>query len=128
MTSVLLMDAGFYARKAIPDDPDPQLCLLDSLLVFESRATAEAHLHVLEEAVETEQLCCGLMIHRVPGRDPAPPPGGVWPAAGQPPRRRSATRSPPSTSSSTGWGWLPFRPCRPPERKPDPPARPLIPL
>ena len=88
MTSVLLMDAGFYARKAIPDDPDPQLCLLDSLLVFESRATAEAHLHVLEEAVEAEQLCCGLMVHRVPGRDPRTTTG--WRLAG---RRAASTEA-----------------------------------
>ena len=77
MTSVLLMDPGFYARKAIPDDPDPQLCLLDSLLVFESRA-----------AVEVEQLCCGLMVHRVPGRDPRTTTG--WRLAG---RRAASTEA-----------------------------------
>lgn len=68
MTAVQLMDPGFYVRKALPDDPDPQLCELDSLLVFESRDTAEAHLDVLAASVDPAQLTCGLMIARVPGR------------------------------------------------------------
>lgn len=69
MTSVVLMDPGFYVRKALPADPDPQLCELDSLLIFESRDTAEAHREVLEAVVDSSKLCCGLMIERVPGRE-----------------------------------------------------------
>lgn len=75
------MDPGFYARKLLPDDPDPALCLLDSLLVYEERATAEAHLQVLLQAADDVAMTTEVHVLRVPGRNPRATSG--WRLAGR---------------------------------------------